>query len=171
MSDVQTLLERNAAYAATHEVQRPVPAMGTLIVSCLDARTDPASFLGVRSGDAVVVRNGGGRVTPDVERDVAFLSVLYKQMSGNLPKVALVHHTGCGMQRLADPHTLTQISRASGLTEASLQHVAIHDPADSLREDLDRLRRSSVVPEGVLVTGLIYDTVTGVAEVQFEELI
>jgi len=98
---IDVLLGRNRAFAHSgghHDVPL-VPRQQLFVITCLDPRTDPAAFLGLQGGDAMVIRNAGGRVTPRVVDDVAFISYLAETMvgaDGPLFEVAIVHHTECG---------------------------------------------------------------------------
>ena len=100
MTRMTPLLERNAQFAATYTpALLGPPTAQVLIVSCLDHRVDLAVILGLRLGDAPVIRNAGGRVTQAVIDDIAFLAFLAGQLFGGqdaddrLFEVAVVHHT------------------------------------------------------------------------------
>ena len=100
MSNIDPLIERNRAFAATDARQDLplIPRQQAFLITCLDPRVDPSFVLGLEPGDAMVVRNAGGRVTPAVIQDVAFIAFLGEQMSpdGPLFEVAVLHHTQCG---------------------------------------------------------------------------
>jgi carbonic anhydrase len=171
-SSSSALLERNRAYATErHSELPPAPRLPVLVVTCLDARTDPAHFLGLDAGDALVLRNMGGRVTPAVEREIGLLAALTASLGLGAPEVFLVHHTRCGMQRLADAATRATLAAASGLPEAEIAALAIHDHQQSLREDLDRLSGSGHLPEGMRVKGLLLDLGTGRMELRIDEVV
>ncbi len=100
MTRMTPLLERNEQFARTYApVALGIPARQVLIVTCLDHRVDPAIVLGLRLGDAPVIRNAGGRVTQAVIDDVAYLAFLAGKLfgaqgpDGTLFEVAVVHHT------------------------------------------------------------------------------
>lgn len=170
---IDTLLDRNAAYAATHEARAPLPTLNTIVVSCTDARIDPAHILGVAPGEAVVLRNAGGRVTHAIEQDIALLVAMASRALGApaRPNVLLVHHTQCGVEMLAKPDAAQAFSQASGIDRRTLEALAIHDHEASLRADLARLAASPLVPAGVRVTGLRYDQTTGLVDVVFSEVL
>ena len=166
MSDLQTLLERNRQFAAVHDGESLGirPRLSTVVLTCLDARVDPAHFLGLELGDALVLRNAGGRVTADVERDLAIVWALVSQMAGGGPppiELAIVHHTDCGMERFADPERRKLLSRGSGVDEGERKALAISDHETSLVNDIERLRRSKLVPGALVVSGHLYDVKTG----------
>lgn len=169
MRNIPVLLERNAATQERHEVRPIRPAMNVVILSCLDARADPAHFVGLQPGDALVIRNAGGRVTEDVEQQLGLLAAMVKQLGAPLFELVIVHHTDCGMERLAAEEVRARIAGATGLPRQALDRLAIHDHGTSLDEDVERLRSSALVPSGLRVTGLRYHHDTGAAEVVLEE--
>jgi carbonic anhydrase len=172
MSHLSTLLERNARFEQDRHRPLPIrPEMNTVVLSCLDARTDPAHFLGLAAGEAVVIRNAGGRVTPAVEQELGVLAAMVRRAWGAEFEIVLVHHTDCGMERLADPDIRAVVSAASSVDADALALLAISDHDTSLRDDLSRLRASSVVPKGITVTGLRYDPATGRADTRFVEAV
>ena len=110
MTRMTPLLDRNEQFASTYTpVPLGPPAAQVFIVTCLDHRVDPAVVLGLRLGDAPVIRNAGGRVTEAVIEDVAYIGFLAEQLFGGqleddrLFEVAILHHTQCGTGLLADP--------------------------------------------------------------------
>jgi carbonic anhydrase len=151
-------LERNRAFAAAggHEGAVILPHLRLMVVTCLDPRVDPAHFLGLRLSDAMVIRNVGGRVTPAVIEDIAFIAEL---AGGRRPEVAVIHHTQCGAAALADDGFRGRYAGRIGADEAALRERAVLDPAATVARDVERLR--DAVPE-VRVSGYVYDVVTGV---------
>src|ERR1700756_5802322 len=135
MTRMTPLLERNDQFARAYTpVPLGQPAAQLLVVTCLDHRVDPAIVLGLQLGDAPVIRNAGGRVTPAVVDDLAFLAFLAEQLlgdqlaDGTLFEVAVIHHTQCGTSLLADPGFRHQAAAAAGLAEAALEASAVADP-------------------------------------------
>ena len=143
------------------------PTAQVLIVTCLDHRVDPAIVLGLGLGDAVVIRNAGGRVTPAVVNDIAYLAYLAGQLFGgqvfadSLFEVAVVHHTQCGTGFLADPSFRRQAAEATGLAEAALEASAVADPHTTVKADVERLLTSPLLSPKVSVSGHVYDIATG----------
>jgi carbonic anhydrase len=171
MKFIETLISRNASYAArAHAPRPPRPTGNTIVVSCLDARTDPAHFLGIEPGEALVVRNAGGRVTDAVERELGMILALVAKSTGQAqkPQLVLVHHTSCGMERLTDAKLAAAVSDASGVEVDAIARLAIGDHHQSLKTDLQRLQTSRHVPRGLSVSGLRYDEASGRATVVFE---
>jgi carbonic anhydrase len=166
MTKLTPLLERNEQFARTYTpAALGLPAQQALIVTCLDHRVDPAVVLGLRLGDAPVIRNAGGRVTPAVIDDIAFLAFLVEQLTGGqgetLFEVAVVHHTQCGTGFLADPGWRHQAAEATGLAEAALEASAVADPYATVRADVERLLSSPLLSPKVSVSGHVYDIATG----------
>ncbi len=166
MSDLKTLFDRNRQFAANFEHGKLaiLPRLSTAVLTCLDARSDPAHFLGLEVGDAVVLRNTGGRVTANVERDMALLWLLASRLAGRRGpelELAIIQHTDCAMEWLANPHVRQGASQGIGVEESDLVTMAIADHETSLHADIERLRRSDLVPGGLIVSGHLYDVNNG----------
>ena len=162
------LLERNERFARGHTpVALGMPAAQLVVVTCLDHRVDPAIVLGLQLGDAPVIRNAGGRVTPAVIGDIAYLAFLAGQLfggqleDGKLFEVAIIHHTQCGTGFLADPAFRHRAAVATGLADTALQAAAVADPHTTVRADVERLLTSPQLPPSVSVSGHVYDVTTG----------
>src|SRR5206468_10940044 len=168
MTKMSPLLERNEQFAAAY-TPGPLgpPAAQVVIVTCLDHRVDPAIILGLQLGDAVVIRNTGGRVTQAVIDDIAYLAFLAEQLfSGQVAaeglfEVAVVHHTQCGTGFLADPGFRHRAAEATGLPEAALEAAAVADPHTTVRADVGRLLAAPSLSPKVSVSGHVYDIATG----------
>jgi len=162
------LLERNEQFATTYTpVPLGPPTAQVVVVTCLDHRVDPALILGLRLGDAPVIRNAGGRVTPAVIKDIAFLGYLAEQLfadqvaADRLFEVAVIHHTQCGTGFLADPGFRHQAAEATGISEAALEASAVADPHITVKADVERLLGSPMLSPKVSVSGHVYDIATG----------
>jgi carbonic anhydrase len=167
-TNVGPALERNRVFAADGGQEGAVvfPRLGLFVVTCLDPRVDPAHFLGLSLGDAVVVRNVGGRVTPEVINDVAFIGQIAESVlpDGPLFEVAVIHHTQCGSGAFADATFRRRYARRIGADETALHEHAVLDPAATVKRDVERLRSARAIPERVAVSGHVYDVVTGLVE-------
>jgi carbonic anhydrase len=165
---VGTALERNRAFAAAggHEGATVFPDLRLFVITCLDPRTDPARFLGLGLGDAMVVRNVGGRVTPELIADVAFIAQLAENVipEGPLFEVAVIHHNQCGTGALADDTFRRRYARRIGAEESALLEHAVLDPAATVGHDVDLLRAAPAIPGRVAVSGHVYDVVTGLVQ-------
>ena len=167
MSSLNPLLERNSAFVSTgaHEGLTPIPTHQLVIVTCMDGRVDPAHILGVKLGDALVIRNAGGRVTQDVLNEVAFVGAATEMMFGaEAPpfEVAVLHHTSCGSGLLADPTFRSSFVERTGADDAALAASAVTDPFESVADDVALLADSPIVPAAASVSGHIYDVDTGI---------
>lgn len=165
MTKLIPLLERNEEFARAYSpTTLGLPAVPVIVVTCLDHRVDPAIVLGLHLGDAPVIRNAGGRVTPAVIDDIAYLSFLAEQWSGGadtLFEVAVIHHTQCGTGLLADPGFRQRVAAATGLAEVALEASVVADPQLTVKTDVERLLTSPLLSPKVSVSGHVYDITTG----------
>jgi len=168
MTKMTPLIERNEQFARSYSpAALGIPATQVVIVTCLDHRVDPAIILGLRLGDAPVIRNAGGRITQAVIDDLAFLGFLAGQLFGGqdapdtLFEVAVVHHTQCGTGFLADPGFRHQAAEATGLPEPVLEASAVTDPRATVQADVERLLAAPSLSPKVSVSGYVYDIATG----------
>jgi carbonic anhydrase len=166
--NIETALERNRAFAAGggHEGAVVFPNLRLFVVTCLDPRVDPAHFLGLELGDAMVVRNVGGRTTPEVIDDVAFVSQIGETAlpDGPLFEVAVIHHTQCATGAFADDAFRARYAERVGVDESALLERAVLDPAATVARDVERLRSAPAISPQVSVSGHVYDVVTGLVE-------
>ena len=166
--NIDSALERNRAFAAAggHQGAVVFPNLRLFVVTCLDPRVDPAHYLGLGLSDAMVVRNVGGRVTPEVINDVAFIGQLAENMlpDGPLFEVAVIHHTQCATGALADDTFRRRYAERVGAEEWTLREHAVLDPAATVTGDVERLRTAPPISPRVTVSGHVYDVVTGLVE-------
>jgi carbonic anhydrase len=164
-ANVEPALERNRAFAAAggHEGAVVLPNLRLFVITCLDPRVDPAHFLGLELSDAIVVRNVGGRVTPEVINDVAFIAKIGENLlpHGPLFEVAVIHHTQCGAGAFADDTFRRDYAQRIGAEEATLREHAVLDPVATVTRDVERLRAAPPISARVTVSGHVYDVVTG----------
>jgi carbonic anhydrase len=165
---IHTALERNHAFAAAggHEGAVIFPNLRLFVVTCLDPRVDPAHFLGLGMSDAMVVRNVGGRVTPEVINDVAFIGQIAENVlpEGPLFEVAVIHHTQCGAGALAEDAFRHRYAERIGVDESTLRDHAVLDPAATVTSDVERLRSATAISPRVSVSGHVYDVVSGLVD-------
>ncbi len=166
MSDLSTLYERNAEFAEGFDQGDLVikPRIMTIILTCVDARVDPAYFAGLELGDALVLRNVGARVTDAAALEVSVLYNLMKLGAGGVAPdmgLAVVQHTDCGMARFAVPEVASAINEIFGTTEV-VETYAIFDLRNSLAQDV--AKALELVPSGITVSGHLYDVKTGKME-------
>ena len=170
MSSLTSLLERNRAFAATGaRAKGPeipfIPNELSYIITCIDPRTEPGAFLGIDLGDAIVERVVGGRVTPAVLQDVAYISYLLETKAPEGPwfELAVIHHTDCGSAFLADP-ALRAGFAARGYDETALAQLPVIDPAATVRADVGKVVAAPQVSPMIRVSGYVYDLKTGLVE-------
>ena len=168
LTGIETALARNRAFAAAggHKGAVVFPNLRLFVITCLDPRVDPAHVLGLELGDAMVVRNVGGRVTPEVINDVAFIGQLAENVlpDGPLFEVAVIHHTQCGAGALADDTFRHRYAERIGAEESTLREQAVLDPAATVTSDVERLRSAAAISPRVAVSGYVYDVVTGLMQ-------
>jgi carbonic anhydrase len=174
---VAEVLAANAAYAArfgaTGRLAMP-PARRFAILTCMDARLDPAKFAGLAEGDAHVIRNAGGRASDDAIRS---LVISYKLLGTR--EWLVVHHTDCGMETFTDEvmrrllaMSLEQaVLTAEGWRDAGagpgstegefIDWLTIWDQAESVRVDVRHIRGHPLVPADIAIYGFLYDVTTG----------
>ncbi len=171
------VLRANAAYAAEFGDKGGLalpPARGFAILTCMDARIDPAKIAGLREGDAHIIRNAGGRASDDAIRSL----VISTKLLGTR-EWFVIHHTNCGMELFTD-----EIMRgllASSLATASydgktwtdrgagqgsrqgdfIDWLTIRDQAESVATDVERIRRHPLVPGDIQIHGYIYQVESG----------
>jgi carbonic anhydrase len=127
------------------------PQMKLAVVTCMDARVDISAVLGLRPGDAHVIRNAGGRATPDARN-----ALVVSQAVLGTREIMVIHHTECAMGRLSQNELKTRIESASGHPfHADLGTFT--DPIEAVREDLERLRGDQNLVHRDKIRGFIYD--------------
>src|SRR6266513_155426 len=157
MSVAQEFQKANEVYASSfNKGDLPMPpARHVAVLTCMDARLDPARFLGLQIGDAHVIRNAGGRATDDAIRSLLISSWLL-----GTREFAVIHHTDRGMTKFTDPVLRDMIRDQAGV-EVDMEFLSFEDPEQSARDDVDAIRGSKGFPEGVTVSGHVYDVRTG----------
>jgi carbonic anhydrase len=133
----------------------PRPRLGLAIVACMDARLDLFARLGLRNGDAHILRNAGGVVTDDVIRSLAV-----SQRALGTTAAMVIHHTDCGLERLTDEGFREELTRDAGVApHFALQAFA--DADEDVRRSIERIRSSPFLPHRQEVRGFVYDVKTG----------
>ncbi len=163
-----SLLERNRAFAETdawRDMPIPfLPRQQSFVITCLDPRVDPAAFLQLGLGDAIVLRDIGGRVTPSVIEEVAYISYLVETKAPeDAPwfELAVIHHTDCGSALLADERLRRDFIQRSGFDEAAWAARPVVQPTQTVRTDVERLLSAPALSPKIKVSGHVYDLETG----------
>jgi carbonic anhydrase len=157
MTAVDDLLRNNGDYATTF-VDAGLsarPTLGVAVVVCMDARIDVHAALGLRQGDAHVIRNAGGVVTDDVLR-----SLLISQRLLGTREVMLVHHTGCGLLDFTDEDLADAVERDTGV-RPPFALGAIRDLEEDVRLSVRRVRECAFLPGREVVRGFVYQVADG----------
>jgi carbonic anhydrase len=176
MNNFDNLLERNKDFAAQQSaagtlmpsLPRAMPNVKAIIIGCADMRVDPAHVLGIKPGEAVVIRNIGGRITPGLLQELGLLGRI-GEVARAIPggggefHLIVLQHTDCGITRLVgDPAMLTQYFQ---IQEEQLKAKAVTDPRAAVAVDVAWLRTIPALPGEWLVSGLVYDVATGLVEI------
>ncbi len=167
MANFDPLLDRNATFAATeaHVGLSPMPRHQVFVMSCIDARVDPAILLKLDVGDALVLRNAGGRVNDEAIQEIAFIGAASALMAGdNEPdtfEVAILHHTACGTGFYADEDFRNAFADKTGADPDELLASAVLDPTATVKSDVELLQNSPLLPGHAIVSGHVYDMDTG----------
>ena len=178
MSNVlQEVLAANQRYAADFGDKAKLampPARHFAILTCMDARLDPAKFAGLAEGDAHVIRNAGGRASDDAIRS---LVISYKLLGTQ--EWFVIHHTNCGMEFFTNDGMrglLANSLETAALTDKGFQDVGkgpgsragefiewltIRDQEQSVRDDVQRIREHPLVPKKIAIYGYVYDVKSG----------
>ena len=158
MANFEEFKKANEQYAAGFEggdLPTP-PARKVAVVTCMDARLHPEKFLGLELGDAHVIRNAGGRVSEDAIRSL----VISERLLGT-EEIAVVHHTECGMMTFKNEDLAAKIKEDLGVDVSGQDFLPFPDLETSVREDVEKIRTSELIPDGIHVLGAIYDVKTG----------
>lgn len=173
MSTLDSLLQRNKNFvtsqsAAREPMPRALPNVKAVIIGCADMRVDPAHVLGIKPGEAVVMRNIGGRITPGLLEQLAMLGRI-GEVAGAIPggggefHLIVMQHTNCGMTYLTgDPAMLARYFQTQ---EGELKKKSVTDPREAVAGDVALLRAIPALPSEWLISGLVYDVATGLVEV------
>lgn len=168
MTSLDTLIARNERFAAERfsASLKINPAGKLMIIGCVDPRVDPAGLLGLEQGEAAVIRNVGGRVTPATLKTIAMLGKVGQANGGGAPGVGwnlvVLHHTDCGMTDLAAyPELLAEYFE---IPAEDLDGKAVSDPYGSVKVDTAVLHQAPALPASFAVSGLVYDVGTGRVE-------
>jgi carbonic anhydrase len=176
MTNLDSMLERNKAFAAQQSaagtlmpsLPRALPNVKAVIIGCADMRVDPAHVLGIKPGEAVVMRNIGGRITPGLLQQLGMLGRI-GEVAGKVPggggefHIIVLQHTDCGMTRLAGETAM--LMDYFQLPAGELKSKAVTDPRAAVAADVASLRAIPALPGDWLVSGLVCDVVTGLVEV------
>ena len=157
MSVTDELLRNNEAHAASFDTHGlpGLPVRKLVVLACMDPRLNPYAILGLRAGDAHILRNAGGVVTDDVIRSLA----ISQRLLGT-EEIILIHHTDCGMLTFSDDEVKDQIHAETGI-RPSFALESFADLDDDIRQSVARIQASPFVPRKDRVRGFVYEVETG----------
>jgi carbonic anhydrase len=176
MSIVDDLLQRNEEFAAQQSaagtlmpsLPQAMPHVKAMIIGCADMRVEPAQLLALKPGEAVVIRNIGGRITPGLLEQLGLLGRI-GQVAQKAPggggefHLIVLHHTDCGITRLTGDPAL--LARYFQIPEGDVPAKAVPDPRAAVTVDVALLHTIPALPASWIVSGLVYDVATGLIEV------
>jgi len=176
MNNLDSMLERNKVFATQQSaagtlmpsLPRALPNVKAVIIGCADMRADPAHVLGVKPGEAVVMRNIGGRITPGLLQQLGLLGRI-GEVAGQVPgggrecHIVVFQHTDCGIPRLAGDTAM--LMDYFQVPAGELKSKAVTDPRAAVAADVALLRAIPALPADWLVSGLVYDVATGLVDV------
>jgi carbonic anhydrase len=157
MSATDDLLQNATVYAASFDNgEVPLrPARKVAVLACMDSRMDLVGLLGLKLGDAHMIRNAGGVVTDDAIRSLA----ISQRMLGTR-EIVLLHHTDCGMQTFSDDEFKRSLLDEIGIKPAWAVE-AFDDLDEDVRQSIARIQASPFIPHKDSVRGFVYDVHTG----------
>jgi carbonic anhydrase len=176
MNNLDRLLQRNKDFAAQQSAAgslmpsllRAMPNVKAIIIGCADMRVDPAHLLGIKPGEAIVLRNIGGRFTPGLLEQLGLLGRI-GEVAREIPggggefHIIVLQHTDCGITRLAGDAAM--LAHYFQIQEGELKTKAVTDPRAAVALDVAALRAIPALPGAWLISGLVYDVATGLVEV------
>jgi len=158
MSVVPEFQKANDAYASSFSKGNlPMPpGRHVAVLVCMDARLDPARFLGLEEGDAHVIRNAGGRASDDAIRSLA----ISQQLLGT-NEVVVIHHTDCGMLTFNNEDLRQKLKQELNADAEHIDFLPFKDLEQSVRDDVAAIKNSPFLLKNIEVSGFIYDVRTG----------
>lgn len=178
LSNLTDQLTYNAGFAG-REQHRAVPEIPFIpfkqlyVITCIDPRVEPTAILGLGLGDAIVARNIGGRVTPALIKDLAWIVHLHENKTPEAEwfDIAVIHHTDCGSGLMADAELRAGNAARGGWDEETAATLAVTEPAATVKADVQLLLDAPELRPGienVLIGGYVYDLATGKIETVVE---
>ena len=157
MPETDSLLDNNRSYAGSFEkgdLPSP-PGRKLAVLACMDARLDPARALGLKEGDAHVIRNAGGAVSDDAIRSLAISQHLL-----GTGEIIVIHHTDCGLSTFTDDEFADRLESETGERPGWPVHT-FTDLEENVRASIGRIRSSPFIPNKDSVRGFVYEVETG----------
>ena len=159
MSVIDEVLRNNESYADSFALGNlPIPPGKKLaVVACMDARVTVEELLGIKTGDAHIIRNAGGIVTVDALR-----SLLISHHLLGTREWMVINHTDCGMLTFTDQDLTDRLRKETGKNTVVPSHFhSFSDLDDNVRQQLDKVKSHPWVPSGINLRGFVFDVKTG----------
>ncbi|MEO5953265.1 MAG: carbonic anhydrase [Chloroflexia bacterium] len=159
MSVTDDILKANETYSENFSLGdlTPPPALKLAIVTCMDARIIPDRILGLKPGDAHVIRNAGGIVTEDALR-----SLLLSHHLLGTEEFVIINHTDCGMLTFSEDDLIDKLEQKTGTsTPTPIRFHAFTNLETNVRQQIDRLKSHPWLPDSISIRGFIYNVHTG----------
>ena len=153
--EVRSANDRYAQEFTKGDLPTP-PARRFAVMTCMDARIDPAKALGLEEGDAHVIRNAGGLVTDDALRSLVISNTLL-----GTEEVLVIAHTDCGMLTFSNDDIRGKLEEERGADAGDIDFLPFKDVEESVRGSVEQVRSSALLPEGLPVSGWVYDVRSG----------
>ena len=158
MPELPDLLAANERYATSFtkgDLPMP-PGRHVTVLVCMDARLHPEKFLGLDEGDAHVIRNAGGRASDDALRS---LIISYKLLGTR--EFLVIHHTDCGMLTFTNDQLRDMLRNDLNADASGIDFLPFSDLDESVRQDVQTIRSSPLIPDDITVSGFVFDVKTG----------
>ena len=155
LPDLLSANERYAAGFTKGDLPMP-PGRHVSVLACMDARLHPEKFLGLDEGDAHVIRNAGGRASDDALRS---LIISYKLLGTR--EFLVIHHTDCGMLTFTNDQLRDMLRNDLNADASGIDFLPFSDLDESVRQDVQTIRSSPLIPDDISVSGFVFDVKTG----------
>src|SRR5580704_11107282 len=157
MSVIDEVLQANELYSRTHELRKltPRPERHLAILTCMDTRLSIRT-LGLKTGDAHIIRNAGGIVTEDTLRSLVVSHYLL-----GTEEIMVINHTDCGLMHTSEEDMRAKIQNRTGTAVGSASFYTFQDVEENVRSQLQKLRAHPWIPKSVAVRGFVYDVTNG----------
>ena len=157
MTVIDDVLAANEIYSRTHELRRltPRPERKLAVLTCMDTRLSIRT-LGLKTGDAHIIRNAGGIVTEDTLRSLVVSHYLL-----GTEEIMVINHTDCGLMHTSEEDMRSRIQNRTGAAVGSTTFYTFQNIDDNVRAQLQKLHAHPWIPKSVAIRGFVYDVTTG----------
>lgn len=164
MGDFDDLLSANQTFAEDFSLAGfdGIAHAGVAVVTCMDSRIDPLRMLGLKAGDAKILRNPGGRMTPHALEAIVLAVHLL-----NVDRVMVIPHTRCAVASSTEEEMRARVEASAGQDASWMPIHVVRDQVEALADDVQKVRTHPLVPDSVRVGGFVYDVDTGLLEQKY----